>query len=115
MTYPKARSKGRTAALAAAAALCLGAPAAAGEVAAVLSSDSGPYGEAFAGFRGGLGESFDIYDLSKPGTETPEDATHVAAFGAKASAREYPPGTHLVSVLTPVSGKGRLWHEMSML
>lgn len=96
-------------------ALCPDGRAAAGDIAAVLPANSGPYAEAYGGFRAAMSNPFDLTDLSKPGAQPPEEARYVAAFGAKAAAGEYPPGTHLVYALTPVTGRGRLWHEISMV
>jgi hypothetical protein len=86
----------------------------AADIAVVIPSNSGPYAEAYAGFMTAMPKAFDLTDLSKPGAAPPEEARYAAAFGAKAAAAEYPPGTHLVYALTPVSGRGRLWHEISM-
>lgn len=87
----------------------------AGEVAAVVSSDSGPYAEAYASFKEALaGVPIDFYNVSAPDFSAPEETTYAAAFGAKATALDYPPGTHLVYALTPVTGH-RGWHEISML
>lgn len=99
-----------------AACLLLSPAAASGEtLAAVLSSDSGPYAEAYAAFRSEMDEPFDLYDLSKPGTAFPQDAEYAIAFGAKAAALDYPHVTRLVYALTPVAIRARGWHEISML
>lgn len=90
-------------------------PARGGDLAAVISSDSGAYAEAFAAFRASMQAPFDTYDLSKSGADIPEEVRFVVAFGAKAAALQYAPGTHLVYALTPVTGRGRLWHEISMV
>lgn len=86
----------------------------AAEVAAVVSSDSGAYAEAYAAFKAGLKLPFDFYDASKPGFTPPEEVKYAVAFGARAAALEYPPGTHLVYALAPVTGRGHGWHEISM-
>lgn len=103
--------------LAAAGALLLftvrGLPAA--DLATVVSSDSGPYAEALEAFKAALRIPSDFYDASSPDFTPPEDATHVVAFGARAAAVGYPPGTHLVYALAPVNGRSRDWHEISML
>lgn len=96
-------------------ALCPSGRVAAADIAAVLPSNSGPYAEAYGGFKAAMPNSFDLTDLSKPGAAPPEEARYAAAFGAKAAAADYPPGTHLVYALTPVTGRGRLWHEISMV
>jgi len=102
--------------LAAAGALLLftagGLPAA--DLATVVSSDSGPYSEALEAFKAALRIPSDFYDASSPDFTPPEDATHVVAFGARAAAVAYPPGTHLVCALAPVNGRSR-WHEISMV
>lgn len=104
---------------AAGAALCVfllqAAGASAGELAAVVSSVSNPYTEAMGGFKNGIKSQFDYYDSSKPGFVTPEDARFVAAFGVKAAALDYPPGTHLVYALAPIARRGPGAHEISML
>lgn len=89
-----------------------GLPAA--DLAAVVSSDSGPYAAAYAAFKGALGAPHDFYDVSAPGFAPPEDILYVVAFGAKAAAAEYPAGTRLVYALAPVTGHSRGWHEISM-
>ena len=101
--------------LAAGALLCCPGAALAGDMAAVLSSNTGPYAEAYAAFRAELGVPFDLHDLSKAGVTAPEDVGYAVAFGAKAAALEYPPGTHLVYALTPVVIRTRNWHEVSMV
>ena len=87
----------------------------AAELAAVVSSDSGPYAEALAGFKGAMVIPFDLYDASKPGFTPPEETRFVVAFGVKAAALDYPPGTHLLYALAPVGRRGLDWHEISML
>ncbi len=100
--------------LAAALAFCR-VPAAASEIAAVLSSASGPYAEAYEGFRAALGLPFGTYDVSRPPAEIPDDVRYAAVFGARAAALQFPPDAHLVYALTPVAGRGRLWHEIAMV
>lgn len=90
-------------------------PAAAAELAAVLSSGSGPYAEAYAAFSAELGLPHEVYDLAKPARHFPEEASLTAAFGARAAALDYPQGAHLVYALTPVPLRARGWHEISML
>jgi len=105
-------------ALCAAGALLLSAAALhASDLAVVVSYDSGPYGEAYAAFRAALspGIPADYYDASKPGFTPPEDTRYAVAFGARAAAMDYPPGTHLVYALAPVNARARGWHEISML
>jgi len=93
---------------------CAGVRTDAADITVVLPSNSGPYAEAYTGFTAAMPNPFDLIDLSRPGAAPPEEAHYAAAFGAKAAAAEYPPGTHLVYALTPVTGRGRLWHEISM-
>ncbi|OGR61810.1 MAG: hypothetical protein A2X31_02610 [Elusimicrobia bacterium GWB2_63_22] len=99
------------------AALCIFAPPAArsADLAAVLASDAGPYGEAYAAFRAELKRPADVYDASKPGFAPPEDVRFVAAFGARAVAAGRPPGTRGVYALAPVVMHGRGWHQVSMV
>lgn len=100
---------------AAAAALCLCAqPLRAGELAAVLSSKAGPYSEAYEAFTNTLKLPAELLDASPAGFEIPEDIRYAAAFGARAAALNYPPGTLLVYALAPVTGRGPGWHEISM-
>ena len=87
----------------------------AAELATIVSSDSGPYAEALEAFKAALSIPSDFYDASSPDFTPPEDATHVVAFGARAAAVGYPPGTQLVYALAPVNGRSRGWHEISML
>ncbi|OGR44626.1 MAG: hypothetical protein A2X35_04780 [Elusimicrobia bacterium GWA2_61_42] len=94
--------------------LCQAGASQAAEVAAIIPSNTGPYAEAYAGFRAAMQGPFELYDLSKPGVTAPEEARYAVAFGAKAAALQYPPGTHMVYALTPVTGRGRGWHEISM-
>ena len=104
-------------ALLAAAALSLFTPGPlpAADLAAVVSSDSGPYAEAYAAFKAALDIPCDFYDASRPGFTPPEEINYAVAFGARAAAAESPPGTRLVYALAPVTGSGRAWHEISML
>lgn len=92
---------------------CRALPSAAGEVAAVLSSDSGHYSDAYAAFKAGPNGGAERLDASAPGFTPPADVKYVAAFGVKAAALRYPPGTRLVYALAPVEGRART-HEISM-
>ena len=87
----------------------------ASDLAAVVSSPSGPYAEALAGFKAAMDIPFDSYDSSKPGFIPPEDLKFVVAFGVRAAALDYPPGTHLVYALAPITARHPDWHEISML
>lgn len=89
--------------------------AGAGELAAVISAPSGPYNEALSGFKAALALPFESYDASKPGFAPPEDLRFVVAFGVRAAAIDYPPGTHLVYALAPINAARPGWHEISML
>lgn len=93
---------------------CRALPSAAGEVAAVLSSDSGHYADAYAAFKAGPNSGAERLDASAPGFTIPPDVKYVAAFGVKAAALRYPPGTRLVYALAPVEGRARS-HEISMV
>jgi hypothetical protein len=88
-------------------------PCPAGEVAAILSSDSGHYSAAYAAFKAGPSGRADLLDASSPDFYIPADVKYVAAFGVKAAALRYPPGTHLVYALAPVEGRAHS-HEISM-
>ncbi len=100
----------------AAAALLLALPCclSAGDTAAVLSGDSAHYLEAYGAFYTAFSGSAELLDASKPGFRLPDDIRYAAAFGAKAAALHYPPGTHLVYALAPVSAPGLHWHQVSM-
>jgi len=92
---------------------CRALPCAAGEVAAVLSSASGHYADAYAAFKAGPHGGAVLLDASNPGFTLPLDVKYVAAFGVKAAALRYPPGTRLVYALAPVEGRAHS-HEISM-
>jgi len=113
---PKPKGPGTTSGWLTACALLLlpACASSAAELAAIVSSDSGAYAEAYAAFKAEIKLPFDFYDASKPGFSPPEDIKYAVAFGARAAALEYPPGTHLVYALAPVTGRGRSWHEISM-
>lgn len=110
----KARHLKAIACAAAAALPCCAAPARAGDLAAVVSSQAGPYAEAYAAFKAALAVQADLHDASSPGFEPPEDARYVAAFGARAAALDYTPGVHGVYALAPVAGLKPGWHQVSM-
>lgn len=94
---------------------CLAAGAAAADLAAVVSSDYAPYSEACSAFSGALKGTPDIYNASSPAFSVPYDFRYVAAFGARAAALPYPPGTRVVYALAPVALRGRMWYEISLL
>jgi len=102
--------------LAAACSLPVSATAArASDLAAIVSSDAGPYAEAYAAFAAALPEKPDFYDASSPDFAPPEDARVTAAFGARAAALDLPQGSHRIYALAPVTGRGPGWHEISMV
>lgn len=105
--------RGWPAALALPALLCR--PAAAAEVSVVLSADSGPYAEAYAAFKAETDLAVRVYDASKPGFLMADDAGYTVAFGARAAAADYPPGTHGVYALTPSMVRRSGWHHISMV
>lgn len=96
-------------------ALLLAAAAGAEEIAGVISSDSGPYAEAYAAFKAELGLQHASYDASRPGFVPPDDSRFAAAFGARAAAADYPPGTHGVYALAPSIILRPGWHHISMV
>jgi len=95
--------------------LCAAPPAAAGDLAAVISSGAGPYAEAYAAFKAGLSSPADLYDASSPQFSAPEEARLLVTFGARATAARYRDGIHGVYALTPVTARGRGWHQISMV
>lgn len=99
---------------AAAALLLLPCRLAAGETAAVISGDSAHYLEAYGAFNTAFSGEADLLDASKPGFRLPDDIRYAAAFGAKAAALRYPPGTRLVYALAPVLPPGAHWHQVSL-
>lgn len=99
----------------AAAALLCARPARAGETAVVISADSSHYMEAYRAFNAALGERIEFLDASVPGVRLPDDIHYAAAFGARAVALRYPPGTKLVYALAPVTPHGAQWHQVSMV
>lgn len=92
-----------------------GLPARAGEVAAVLSSGSGAYTEAYDAFSRAFQGQTDLVDASAVPAALPVDVRYVAAFGARAVALAYPAGTHRVYALAPLPSRAQDWHEISML
>lgn len=98
----------------AAALLFLPRPAAGGEVVAVLSSDSGHYLEAYAAFKEAFPGEADMLDASVRDFKLPEDVRYAAAFGARATALKYPPGTHIVYALAPVVSGNPHWHQIPL-
>jgi putative ABC transport system substrate-binding protein len=76
-------------------------PVSAHEVMAVLSSDLGPYREAFEGFQEGFGQSLPPYSLSGDKFKVDADTRLVVAFGGKAALFPYPEHTSLIYCLAP--------------
>jgi|GEM_PF-695909 len=76
-------------------------------VIAVLSADMAPYREALSGLREILGAEIPAFVL--PGRPAADSGAKVfVAFGLKAASLDYPPGTAVITALTPgVSGRSR--------
>src|SRR4051812_36841949 len=70
-------------------------------VVAVLSSQSGPYLEAFAAFQQELGRSVPVVPLEKDAPRLPPGTRTVVAFGGKAALAAYPSDVNLVYCLAP--------------
>lgn len=70
-------------------------------VAAVFSSESGPYQEALSGFDETVGTVPQTVFLSNADAKLPESAKVVVTFGAKAALKGYPSGTALVYAMAP--------------
>lgn len=96
-------------------AFLLAGPAAAADICVVLSAESGPYAEAYAAFEADLDLPHKTHDASKPGFVHPEDSVYSVAFGARAAAADYQPGTHGVYALTPSIVRRNGWHHISMV
>lgn len=71
------------------------------EVVAVLSSDLGPYREAFEGFREAFGKTIPSHILSGDQLKLDPDTKIVIAFGGKAAKTNYPESINLIYCLTP--------------
>ncbi len=95
--------------------ILLAGPALGGEISAVLSSGSGPYAEAYASFKTGLALPHGTYDASAADFVPPENSAYFAAFGARAAAADYPPGSRGVYVLAPSTVRRRGWQHISMV
>jgi putative tryptophan/tyrosine transport system substrate-binding protein len=67
----------------------------------VLSSNLGPYQEALAGVRAGVGNDVPVMTLGDGGIQVPVNTRVVIAIGGKAALNSYPKGTRLVYCLTP--------------
>ena len=77
------------------------APARAGDTAAVLSSDSAAYMEAFSAFQAAYGAAVPYYDISKKKKDLPGGTKTIVAFGGRAANQEYAPGISLVYCMAP--------------
>jgi len=71
------------------------------ELFAVLTSDLGPYREAFDGFQAGFGQKVPFAVLSGPNQDVPAGSRVVAAFGGKAALALYPDTLDLLYCLAP--------------
>lgn len=89
------------AALAVFAAALLASPAPAQSVQAVLSADTRPYQEAWAGFRDELGEGAAMSVAGSAAGPSVESARVVVAFGRKAALQEYRGAGKLIIVMAP--------------
>ena len=76
-------------------------PASGAGTAAVLSSGSAAYLEAFSAFQAAYGSAVPYYDLSKNKKELPPGTRTVVAFGGKAANQPYPPGLNMVYCMAP--------------
>jgi len=90
-------------------------PANAHDIAAVLSSDSPYYLEAFSGFQDAIGYPVKPVNMQKAPAPTSAAEKVVVAFGGKAAAWEYQTGASVVSCLAPTmklrqSDSGRYYY-----
>jgi len=72
-----------------------------GAVTVVLSSDLGPYGEAYAGFIEAFGQPDRQVNLKKDQFQLSVNTRLVVAFGGKAALQAYPDDVTLVYCLAP--------------
>jgi len=70
-------------------------------VVAVLSSNSGPYQQAFESFQKAFGRSIPSYTLSAGEPAIPSGTRIIVAFGGKAALFPYPSGPLLIYCLAP--------------
>ena len=70
-------------------------------IVAVLSSDLGPYGEAYAGFVEAYGQPVALINLKNDRFQLPSDTRVVVAFGGKAALLDYPDNVALIYCLAP--------------
>jgi hypothetical protein len=87
-------------------------------VVAVLTSDSGPYAEAYRGFEAAYGRRVPKIDLSSGSFHRPPDAKYVVAFGGKAAVQDYPRDTVLIYCMAPavrLAATGRVAVHVPML
>lgn len=73
----------------------------AGNTAAVLSSDSAAYLEAFTAFQAAYGTAVSYYDISKKKKDLPEGTRTIVAFGGRAANQTYAPGISLIYCMAP--------------
>jgi putative tryptophan/tyrosine transport system substrate-binding protein len=71
------------------------------EVLAVLSSDMGPYQEAFAGFQEIFGEPVEVKYLTSAPLHFRGQPRLVITFGGKAALQKYPEGSVLIYCMAP--------------
>ena len=73
------------------------------EVVGVLSSDLGPYQEAYEGFREAFGQEVPRISLASGSPEIGRDTRVVVAFGGKAALYGYPEGVSVIYCLAPAA------------
>jgi hypothetical protein len=80
-------------------------------VVAVLSSNSGPYQQAFQGFQQAFGSAIPSYTLSEGKPTIPSRARVIVAFGGKAALAHYPMHGTLIYCLAPGTKIGPEEHD----
>lgn len=76
-------------------------PCRAQEAAAVLAKGSGLYFETFLAFQKALGRPLSTFDLAAEKPRLPRGLKVAVAFGSRAAAYDYPPGTRVIYLLAP--------------
>lgn len=71
------------------------------QVAAVFSSETGPYQEALTGLKQGFQGGLPTFFLSKGEPKIPNSARVILIFGSKAALRSYPDDTILIIAMAP--------------
>lgn len=71
------------------------------QVAAIFSSETGPYQEALAGLKQGFQTSIPTFFLSKGEPKLPDSTRVILVFGSKAALRSYPDGVILIFAMAP--------------